>query len=1121
MKRSILLILFVMSISVSFGQTYQGPASGSVTSGVQVNTATFTEEYTPPKTFKPKPLRNLFTRSHIADSENMPHSSGEAGSNYITDPNATNRPGLTGGDFVLTKNFQGIPDQGWFIPPDPYMAVGPTHIMTVVNSRFRISDKSGTTVSTIEGSTWYNSTLTGADPFDPKVIYDHFAKRWIMVWLNVNSSSTVAYFLVSVSDDSIPTGTWYNWKIPSNVNGSSASGDWADYQGVGYDNNAIYLTSNQFTPAGAFNYSKIRILRKSDLLANTAGALNWTDLWDIRDASGNVNFGIRPTRSFTNQNECYFIARSPYVTGTYFSLYKMTNPATSPAMTVVNVPVTAYSDPDDAKQMGSSYTIDGGGSELRNEAVYRDGKIYFVHAVKSGTGGLSSAVRYIVINTSNNTVAEDKAMGIDGYFHTYPSLEVDGQGNIVMTYTRTSSTEYAGAYYTTKPVTSSTPTGSKLLKTGAGSYYKTFGGARNRWGDYNGAWLDPSNSSKIWVFTEYVASTNTWGTWTGELTFQTDASFVTVSAPDGGENWQVGTTKNITWSSSNVTNVKIEYSTNSGTSWTTIAASVQASLATYTWTVPSTPSATCLVRISDAANSTISDVSNSVFTISTSGLGWESVVTGTTGDIWSIDYVNAQVVWILASNGEVKKSVDGGTTWTAAGNVGEDAYSIAALSDQIAIVATGPASGNGKIFKTINGGTNWVQKYTVTGAWFNSVDNISATELWAVSDPIGSVFHIVASTDAGETWVLTSNRPSQPATNVYGANGSFYRIGNTLWFGTGGATGATLANRVYKSTNGYNGPWTFATTSAQFVGTIAFNAPNGNGLAGFWQGDNVLNKTSDGGASFTAFAPTIGTTQGIDFIQNTTFCWAATTTGLWKSIDNGNTWSAELIPSGITAGLNTVKFYNDANIGLAGGNAGVLLKSKLSSIIPVELTSFSATIVDQTINLKWSTASETNNRGFEIQKKTNETWSSIGFVSGYGTTASGVDYNFVESYKDNNFSGKVVYRLKQLDYDGKFTFSNEVEVDADFTAREFSLSQNYPNPFNPSTVIAYSIPFKANIILKVYDNLGREVATLVEESKETGKYEVEFNASKLASGVYFYKLQAGNYVSTKKFVLMK
>jgi hypothetical protein len=116
------------------------------------------------------------------------------------------------GDFQLTKNFQGIPDQGYYIPPDPYLAVGPNHIIATVNSRFRILDKSGVVQKTIEANTWYNTTMSNSDPFDPKVIYDHFANRWVMVWLSVQTSTS--YFMISVSDDSDPNGVWFNWKLP-------------------------------------------------------------------------------------------------------------------------------------------------------------------------------------------------------------------------------------------------------------------------------------------------------------------------------------------------------------------------------------------------------------------------------------------------------------------------------------------------------------------------------------------------------------------------------------------------------------------------------------------------------------------------------------------------------------------------------------------------------------------------------------------------------------------------------------------------------------------------------------------------------------------------------------------
>ncbi len=122
---------------------------------------------------------------------------------------------------------------------------------------------------------------------------------------------------------------------------------------------------------------------------------------------------------------------------------------------------------------------------------------------------------------------------------------------------------------------------------------------------------------------------------------------------------------------------------------------------------------------------------------------------------------------------------------------------------------------------------------------------------------------------------------------------------------------------------------------------------------------------------------------------------------------------------------------------------------------------------------------------------------------------------------ENVTSGTYKYRLKQIDFDGSFTYSNEIEVEVDFTPKEFVLYQNYPNPFNPKTVISYQLPVNGNVTLKVYDVLGNEVATLVNEEKQAGVYEVEFDGSSLASGMYLYKLQAGTFVQLKKMILIK
>jgi hypothetical protein len=194
--------------------------------------------------------------------------------------------------------------------------------------------------------------------------------------------------------------------------------------------------------------------------------------------------------------------------------------------------------------------------------------------------------------------------------------------------------------------------------------------------------------------------------------------------------------------------------------------------------------------------------------------------------------------------------------------------------------------------------------------------------------------------------------------------------------------------------------------------------------------------------------------------------------------------------------------------------------------IPVELISFTASLIEPNVVLNWQTATETNNLGFEIQRKiiqeeaTGE-WIIIGFKEGVGTTSKTQQYSYydvVGGIQAASFS----YRLKQIDYDGSYKFSEEVLVEnSTKLPKEFNLSQNYPNPFNPSTKIEFKLPHKSFVTLKVFDVLGNEIATLVNEEKPSGSYEVEFDASKLPSGIYFYRIQAGSFVETKKMLLLR
>jgi len=193
------------------------------------------------------------------------------------------------------------------------------------------------------------------------------------------------------------------------------------------------------------------------------------------------------------------------------------------------------------------------------------------------------------------------------------------------------------------------------------------------------------------------------------------------------------------------------------------------------------------------------------------------------------------------------------------------------------------------------------------------------------------------------------------------------------------------------------------------------------------------------------------------------------------------------------------------------------LKSNSNSALPVELTTFSAVVNGNTVELSWQTATETNNYGFNIMRRTGtQNWAQIGFVKGSGNSNSPKQYSFVDA---NPVSGSVEYQLQQIDNDGSIHNSNIVNLVS--TASKFLLGQNYPNPFNPTTTIQYSIPKSEHVTLKIYDEIGREVATLVNENQEAGQYNAVFNGAKLASGIYFYRITAGNFSQVKKLLLLK
>lgn len=515
-KMSKVFILSIMlMVPAVFAQLAQGPAEGYVSGGVIVSTTSFLQSELPAP--KPRPVRQklmpfdklFLSRNVEKERDGIPfYIEDHSLSGTVTDTNAA----------VLLRNFNGINETN-SIPPDPHIAVGPMHIIGTVNSSFAIWDKNGNSLALINASSWFRGLFNSVDPFDPKVVYDHYAKRWIMVWLDQSDGRRTGYFLVSVSDDSIPTGTWYNWALPSHLDGMVYNNSWGDYQGVGFDDKALYITSDQFSFDGYFTGVKIRIVPKAQLLLNNAGPVQYTDFWAIADP-GNLSdivFNIRPSISFTT-SDSYNLLYSPYGGANYFVLYKITNPITSPQLTGVRIPTTYFGYPPNAKQLGGgSMDLETNGAMLTNEPVFRDGILYAVHATSNPTNPQYSALHYVSINTSTNTKVGEFFFGANQFYYFYPALTVDQLNNIAFTFGRSGLSQYAGAYFTCKLNSRTFPHGTRELMAGKANYVKDYGGGRNRWGDYFGIALDPENSLHAWMLSEFAAGKNTWGTWVGEM----------------------------------------------------------------------------------------------------------------------------------------------------------------------------------------------------------------------------------------------------------------------------------------------------------------------------------------------------------------------------------------------------------------------------------------------------------------------------------------------------------------------------------------------------------------------------------------------------------------------------
>ena len=530
MKTSIYIIFLgvILISSELFPQLdsvyYKGPSQGSVSSGAIQTTDNFSAKMPSIDggqeiVTQPKPGKN-HNRDMILgwDKSQLPEC------RNIEDTKAINENSNNSAQPVLLNSFPGISMTN-YIPPDPVIAVGPNHIIICANSLFKIMDKEDNVLKSISADVWW-TPVSPDESGDPQVIYDHYADRWVLVWMQVNSGNLTSSNLIAYSDDDNPLGIWYMYRLDTKMHGTLQSNTWGDYPHVGFDEEAIYISTGCTDFAGGGHlYNKIRIINKSELYNSNAGSLTYTDFWELHvpgqgSTSDTIDY-IQPGISYTLGNGGWLLwANGVYggdpVSADFYTIYKIINPLSSPVIRGKILPVQTYTSPPLANQLGGGLGIETIGWITRQPTI-RDGFLYTSHDIQNSIYPDYSSIKYLKIDLSTISITENVEYGSEGYFYLFPALMVDKDNNIAITFSRSADNEYIGAYYSTKYADDLVISPSKPIAEGRGNYVVTYGGGLNRWGDYFGIYLDPVNEYEIWMISEFTANTNIWGTQVGQI----------------------------------------------------------------------------------------------------------------------------------------------------------------------------------------------------------------------------------------------------------------------------------------------------------------------------------------------------------------------------------------------------------------------------------------------------------------------------------------------------------------------------------------------------------------------------------------------------------------------------
>jgi lysophospholipase L1-like esterase len=452
----------------------------------------------------------------------------------------------------LFRNFSGPTDPGTVIPPDTMGAVGPSHALNTLNSGVAAFDKAtGVKISETTLPGFWAPLGTGAGQpagstvFDTKVLYDQGSGRFLFVTLG-GSSSPNSWLLLAVSATSDPAGAWSRWAIDADLDGGfQLFGNWADFPGLGVDDNNVYVTANMFNASNVFQYPKVWVIPKAQLLSGS-GTLTWTEFRAPFAGTSN-GFTMQPAHTFGPAPAQFFVHEGYFIPGTpprrFLRLSAVTFPAGAPTwndlgfIEVNSYPIAAL---PLAPQQNDNHPIATNDTRMLN-AVYRNGSLWATHTVGNSASTRTEAAWYELDPSVAGPVSlpgtpvQQGRVSDPNRFYFFPSIAVNGSGDAGLGFSGSSPSEFAGAFYTVRG--SGDPPGTTqpvaTLQAGLSTYFKDFGSGRNRWGDYSGTSVDPSDDATFWTTQEYAASpANTWGIWWGAFRVGAPSVVLTADPPD-------------------------------------------------------------------------------------------------------------------------------------------------------------------------------------------------------------------------------------------------------------------------------------------------------------------------------------------------------------------------------------------------------------------------------------------------------------------------------------------------------------------------------------------------------------------------------------------------------------